>query len=197
MSHRVLKSALLLAASMPTLVLAQQQRGAGTYEFSAVAGIKIQDASLQTFLASGPATTRFANSSNPSRIMPGIVLRMDNNFTKNLGFHIGGEATAGAGITNLTPLAGLTIGSSRYKNTSTFMTLGSQITRVAGMNERRTHPTWGLNVGFGVRRMMGENVALRFETRVASEHYQFLPDAKAAYPAIITIGLSYFSRRSR
>jgi hypothetical protein len=192
MRNRVLKSAWLLAVCLPTLALAQEPRGEGTWEWSAGAGIKIQDSALQTFLARGSAATRFTSDSNPGRLMPSVALRLGYNFTKNLGWSIGGEVASGSGVTDLTPFTALTATSNLTKLTSSFMTVGTQITRVVGSNGRRTHPTWGAHLGFGIRRMLDENLAIRLEGRLASEHYAQLPEAKATYPAIATIGLSYF-----
>lgn len=201
MRNRLLKSAWMLAVCLPTLALAQQQpgaqRGAGTWEFSAGAGIKIMDRALLGYLASRSATERFTTSADPGRIMPGVALRLGYNFSNHLGFSLGGEGASGSGVKYLTPLAALTYTFDLNAKTSPFITAGSQITRIVGSNGRLTHPTWGAHLGVGVRRMVGENLALRLEGRMATEHYADLPAAKAAYPSFATIGVSYFFGRRR
>lgn len=196
MRNRVLKSAWMLAACLPTLALAQQQpgaqRGAGTWEFSAGGGLKIMDRALLGYLASGPATTRFTTSSDPGRIMPGAAVRVGYNFSRNLGFSLGAEGATGSGVKYWTPLAAFTYSANLNAKTSPFITAGSQITRIVGSNGRLTHPTWGAHLGVGIRRMVGENLALRLEGRMATEHYADLPGAKSAYPSFATIGVSYF-----
>jgi outer membrane protein OmpA-like peptidoglycan-associated protein len=203
MRNRILKIAGLLALCLPTLALAQQRpepmRGADTWEFSAGLGIKIMDRALLSYLASGSATTRFTESSDPGRVIPAAAVRVGYNFSRHLGFSLGAEGATGSGVTYLTSLAAITYTVDLNARTSPFITLGSQMTHVAGNNDRLTHPTWGAHLGVGVRRMVGEHLALRLEGRMATEHYAELPGAKATYPSVITLGASYFvgGRRPR
>ena len=157
MSNRILKSAFVLAVCLPTLALAQQPRGEGTWEWTAGGGLKIQDSALQDYLASGSPSTRFTSSASPGKIMPGVAMSVGYNWTKNVGWSIGGEATAGSGITDLTPFTAITFTSNLNKTTSAFMAVGTQFTHVMGWNRRRLHPTWGAHLGFGIRRMLDEN----------------------------------------
>lgn len=197
MRNRVLKSAWLLAVCLPTLALSQQPRGPGTLEFTVGGGVKVQDAVLQDYLALGSPTTRFTNGPTTASIAPGISARMGYNFTRNLGFSIGGEASSASGVTVLTPLATLIVTSNLARRTSAFMNVGSHVTRIAGQNERRMHSTWGADIGFGGRRVVTPSMALRAEIGIAFEHYAELPAAKTAHPAFAMIGLSYFTRRRR
>jgi outer membrane protein OmpA-like peptidoglycan-associated protein len=203
MRNRILKIAGMLVVCLPTLALAQQQpeprRGMDTWEFSAGLGIKIMDRALLNYLASGTAGTRFTSTADPSRIAPGAVVRVGYNFSRHLGFSLGAEGASASGVTYLTSLAAVTYTVDLNAKTSPFITLGSQMTHVAGENGRLTHPTWGAHLGVGVRHMIGEKLALRLEGRMATEHYEELPGAKAAYISFVTLGVSYFvgGRRPR
>ena len=196
MRDRILKGAWLLAVCLPTLALAQQQpapRGEGTWEFSVGGGIKIMDQALLGYLASGSDSTRFTNSADPGRTMPGAALRLGYNFNRHLGVSVGTEVASGSGVKYLTPFAGLTWTGNLNAKTSPFITVGTQITRIDGSNGRVTHPTWGAHLGVGIRRMLSESWALRLEGRMAAEHYQELSESKTAYPSFATIGVSYFT----
>lgn len=197
MRNRILKCAWVLSLCLPTVALAQQQqpvpRGEGTWELSGGVGIKIMDRAFSGFLASGSATTRFTNTADPGRIMPGATVRLGYNFSRSLGFSLGTEAAAGSGVKYLTPFAAITWTKDLNAKTSPFITFGNQFTRVIGQNGRLTHPTIGFHLGAGVRHMISENVALRVEGRMAMERYGELPGAKSTYPSFVTIGLSYFT----
>jgi len=203
MRNRILKYASMLALCLPTVALAQQEpvpRGEGTWEFNAGIGIKIQDQAFSSFLATGSATTRFANTNAPGRIMPAGVLSLGYNFNRHWGFSLGTELASGSGVSYVTPAATIIWTKDLNAKTSPFITLGNQFTRVIGQNGRLTHPTFGVALGLGLRHMLSENVALRVEGRMALEHYAELPAAKSSYPSMITIGLSYFTgghRRER
>jgi outer membrane protein OmpA-like peptidoglycan-associated protein len=198
MRNRVSKSAWLLALCLPTLALSQQQpRGDGTWEFSAGGGVKMMDRPLLNFLASGSADTRFTNTLEPARYLPSIGARLGYNFSPHVGMSIGGEASNSAGVRYLTPFVALTLTSNLNAKISPFISIGSQFTRVEGLNERVTHPTWGAHFGAGIRSMISDHVALRLEGRMATEHFALLPGKKAAYPAFATLGLSYFVRGRR
>jgi outer membrane protein OmpA-like peptidoglycan-associated protein/opacity protein-like surface antigen len=197
MRNRILKSAWMLALCLPTVALAQQRpdvpRGEGTWEFSGGLGLKIQDRALSGFLASGSATTRFTNTTDPGRFMPAAALRLGYNFNRHLGFSLGTELAAGSGVKYVTPFAAITWTKDLNAKTSPFITFGNQVTRVIGQNDRLDHPSIGFHLGLGLRHMISENVALRVEGRMALEHYQDLPVTKSSYPSMITIGLSYFT----
>lgn len=180
---------------LPSLAAAQQQpaqeRGDGTWEFSVGAGIKIMDRALLGQLAGGTPTTRFTTTATPNRLMPGIALRLGYNFNRHLGVSAGVEGAKGAGVNYVTPFGALTWTGNLNAKTSPFITLGTQLTRIAGNNGRRMHPSWGGHLGVGVRSMISDQLALRIEGRMAAEHYQDLPGSKSAYNSFATIGLSY------
>jgi outer membrane protein OmpA-like peptidoglycan-associated protein len=185
----------MLALCLPTVAMAQQvPRGEGTWEWSGGIGLKIQDRAFSgNILGAGSATTRFANTATPGRVMPAAALRLGYNFNRHLGFSLGTELAAGSGVKYVTPFAAVTYTGDLNAATSPFITFGNQVTRVIGQNGRLTHPTIGFHLGLGVRHMISENVALRVEARMALEHYAEMPAAKSTYPSMITIGLSYFT----
>jgi len=197
MRNRVMKRAWLLALCIPTLALAQQERGRGTFEFNAGAGMKMMDKDLQLFLARGTASTRFTNTDNPGSTMPGVVTSLGYNFTPNLGFSLGGEVASGSGVLYLTPIAALTYTVNLNARTSPFVTFGNQITRIVGQNERLTHPKWGAHLGVGVRHMISQSMALRLEGRMARESYQELTPSWMTNASFVGLSLSYFFRRPR
>lgn len=191
----ILKAAGLLALLAPTLAMAQEpvtQRGQGTWEFSGGAGIKVMDDDLLAFLASGPASNRFTSDADPGRLMPAAAVRLGYNFSRTFGFSLGAEGASGSGVKYFSPFAAVTWTANLNAHTSPFITVGTQVTRIDGSNGRLTHPTWGAHIGLGLRTMMSQNLALRLEGRVATEHYAELPGSKSAYPLFATVGLSYF-----
>lgn len=194
MRNGILKKAWMLAICLPSLALAQQEpapRGAGTWEFSAGGGIKMMDRDLLNFLAAGPASDRFTSSATPGRIMPSAAVRLGYNFSRHFGFSLGAEGASGSGVKYVSPFAAVTYTANLEAKTSPFITAGTQVTRITG-NNRVTHPTWGAHLGLGVRSMVSQNLALRLEGRMATEHYDELPGQRATYPLFATIGVSYF-----
>lgn len=195
MRNRILKSAWMLAVCLPTLAMAQQQpgaqRGEGTWEFSLGGGISILDRALRGFLGSGAPESRFANTTSPSRVTPAATARVGYNFTPNLGVSVGGTAAGGSGLRYLTPSAAVTYTWDLSAETSPFVLVGTELTRVDGINGRTTHSTWGAMGGVGVRHMVGENLALRLEGRMRLEGYQELATGNA-FTSVATLGLSYF-----
>lgn len=195
MRNRILKSAWTLAACLPTLAMAQQQPAhrEGSWEFSLGGGFMFLDASLRDFLGSGPANIRFANTASPSRGTPTAAARVGYNFTRNLGFSISGGGAMGSGVTHLTPTAAITYTVNLNAKTSPFVLIGTEFTRISGNNDQDTHSTWGAHAGLGIRRMVGENLALRLEGRMRFEGYNEVPMRRnTVYNPVVTLGLSYF-----
>jgi outer membrane protein OmpA-like peptidoglycan-associated protein len=195
MSNRILQGALALAVCLPSLALAQQRPAQGphregSWEFSLGAGFSAQDRSLGSYLASGAPEYRFA-SSYPRRFAPAATLRVGYNFTQYLGFSLAGTDVGGQGVRYLTPSGALTYSWNLDSKTSPFVDVGMELTRIDGINSRTTHSTWGILGGGGVRRMIGENLAVRLEGRLRLEGYQELP-ARNAWTTVVTLGLSYF-----
>jgi outer membrane protein OmpA-like peptidoglycan-associated protein len=200
MRNRILKNVWMLAACLSTPAVAQQpdaERGEGTWEFSLGGGVKMMDRDFLNYLASGSASNRFTSGDDPGRLLPTAVVRLGYHFSRHFGFSLGAEGATGSGVRYLSPLAAVTYTGDLNATTSPFITVGSQITRVTGRNDRVTHPTWGAHLGVGVRSMVSENLALRLEGRAATEHYAEMPGGTAAYPVTATVGVSYFVGKRR
>lgn len=199
MRNQILKSVRTPAVLLPMLALAllalaqpaAAQRD-GSWEFSVGGGAMLLDGDLRDFIGS----TGFADSNDPSRLVPAAAARLGYNFNNHLGFSIGAAGATGSGVKYLTPFAAATYTVDLNASTSPFLTAGTQFTRITG-NGRKDHPTWGAHAGVGVRHMVGERVALRLEGRVALEHYADLPGSKSAYNGIATLGISYFTAGRR
>jgi outer membrane protein OmpA-like peptidoglycan-associated protein len=195
MRNRILKSAaLMLAVCLPTVARAQEQRPGnqhadGSWEFSLGGGISIVDEALRGYLASGAASTRFADG-HPG-IVPTLAARVGYNFTPNVGLSVGGALAGGTGVRYWTEDAALTYTWNLAARTSPFVLVGTELTRIDGMNDRATHSTWGIMGGGGVRQMVSENLALRAEARVRLEGYQEL-QAGNAWTSQVLLGISYF-----
>jgi len=200
MSYRILKSVRALAALLPMLALAQalaaQSEGRNrddSWEWGAGAGLWYTDGALKGFLAS----RGYGTTANPSRLAPALAARVGYNVTEHWGFSIGASGARASGIKYLTPFGAVTYTFNLNARFSPFLTLGTQVTRITGESNRKTHPTWGSHVGIGFRNMLSPNFALRVEGRMGIEHYADLPAAKTAYNSIATIGFTYFGEGRR
>lgn len=198
MRNQLVMTAWTLATGlMPTVALAQQQlppvRGDGSWELSVGAGLLFLDPSLRDFLASGAPEYRFANSATPGRSVPTVVVRLGHNFTRHIGFSLSGGAAKKAGVTYLTPGASLTFTGNLNATTNPFLMVGTQFTRISGLNSRVTHSTWGLHAGVGVRSMISDNLALRLEGQLRFEGFDEVPMTKhTVLNPVVTLGFSYF-----
>ena len=198
MRNRILKIAAVLVVCLPTLALAQQRaapltmaaHGDGSWEFSLGGGFAVLDGGLRNFLASGAPSTRFA-SSLPSSLAPTATARVGYNFTPNLGLSVAGSIAGGSGVSYLSPSLAVTYTWNLNARTSPFFLVGTELTRINGINDRATHSTWGTMAGVGVRHMINGNLALRLEGRVQLEGYQELKTGDA-WTTAVTVGLSYF-----
>lgn len=195
MHNQIVKSARTLATLLSTLALtlalaqpAAAQERDGSWEFSLGAGTMLLDGDLRDFIGN----TGFADSNDPSRLVPALDARLGYNFTNHLGFSLGATGGTASGVAYLTPFAAGTYTVDLNARTSPFVTAGTQFTRISG-NGRKDHPTWGAHAGAGLRHMVSENLALRLEGRMALEHYEDLPGSKSAYNGMLTLGLSYFT----
>jgi outer membrane protein OmpA-like peptidoglycan-associated protein len=160
----------------------------GSIELSFGAGVLTLDQALSgQMVQSGIATAT-------SRIMPGGALRLGYNFSQSLGLSVGSAFGSGQGASAIAPFAALTFTSNINKKMSPFFTVGAGVTRFSGSGNRITS-TYGAHGGVGIRSMMGENLALRIEGRMAYENYDELAGGTgaAAYNGTALIGLSYFS----
>src|SRR5450759_357730 len=199
MCNRILKSALLLAVCLPTLAMAQEQRaafrGAQSFEFSLGAGVSVLDASLRDFLAAGAPESRFANS-RPGAIAPTVTGRVGYNFGQHWGLSVATTAAFGSGVRYLTPSGAFTWTCNLSARTSPFLLVGTELTRIDGVNHRTTHSTWGAMGGVGIRHMIADRLALRLEGRVRYEAYQDFGQAHAWTP-VVTLGFTFFGRGRR
>ncbi len=196
MSHRILKTAVLLAACVPALAMAQQPKEThreGSWEFSLGAGGVLVDSKLKDFLASGAPEQRFAKTASPSAFAPTAVVRLGYNISQHMGVSISGEAAMAEGIKYYTPGAALTYTFDLNDRTSPFLLIGSEITRIEGENARVTHSTWGADAGIGIRHMLTETMALRLEARAKFASYKEVPMASNhTITPLATIGFSWF-----
>lgn len=196
MFKRLMMTACALAACMPTPVAGQQQTAhrEGGWEFSLGAGYLFVDSSLRDFLGSGAPEYRFADSATPSSHTPLFAGRIGYNFNNHLGLSVGGEAARGDGLKFYTPSAAITYNMNLNGNTSPFLMIGTELTRIEGDNDRVTHSTWGALAGAGIRQMLGESFALRLEGRVRFEGYDEVPmSTHTTYSPLVTLGFSYFT----
>jgi len=201
MHNRFLLAARTLAAFLPMLPLAQPMAAQreGSWEFSGGVGVMYIDRALGGFLASGLPTRRFTDTPQPSHFAPAAAVRLGYNVTEHWGFSIGTAGAKGSGVKYLTPFAAATYTANLNARFSPFVTGGTQFTRITGQNNLKTHPTWGVHLGVGIRNRLSPNLALRVEGRMGMEHYErMLPGKdKTAYNSIATIGLSYFTAGRR
>ena len=202
MRNSILKQALVLIAWVPTFAAAQSQRlensdaphRVGSWEFSVGGGLLSLDPALRDFLGSGAPESRFANVPVPGRGVPAAVARVGYSFTSHLGLSVSMGAAMGSGVTYLNPTEAITYTGNINAVTSPFVLVGTELTRISGINDRVTHSTWGWHAGLGVRHMVSENVALRLEGRVQFANYNEVPMAKHSTVApLIQFGFSYFA----
>ena len=185
----------LLAIGLVKPLVAQR---AGSFEFSGSVGAMYLDGSFAKFFE----RQGFANNDN--RFIPAAGVRVGYNIDNHWGFGVGvvgARETHTDGkfpyiVTNgakyLTPSANVTYTANLNARFSPFITGGTQFTRITGHGQV-THPTWGTNLGLGVRAKLGEYTALRIEAGMAAEHYAELSRRKTAYNSTALIGLSVFT----
>lgn len=196
MLNRVMITACTLTLFAPAALAAEQREvhREGGWEMSLGAGYLFSDASLREFLGSGAPEYRFADGATPSNRTPLAVARIGYNFNNHLGLSVSGEAARGEGLTYYTPTAALTYNMNLNGNTSPFLMIGTELTRIEGGNDRVTHSTWGALAGVGIRQMLGEHMALRLEGRLRVEGYDEVPMTESrTYSPLVTLGLSYFT----
>ncbi|MBB4634729.1 OmpA family protein [Longimicrobium terrae] len=195
MFDRIVKAAVLLAACVPVVGSAQvmEPHREGSWELSLSGGAVWIDPALRDFLTSGSPENRFTHDEDASRVMPTAVARIGYNFTRNLGVSISGGGAMADGVTYLNPTGALTYTANLNANTSPFVLIGTELTRISGDNGRITHSTWGAHAGLGIRQMVSQNLALRLEGRVAIAGYNEVPMRRnTTYAPMGTLGVSYF-----
>lgn len=163
----------------------------GSIELSVSGGVMTIDQALNGVLVSAGIA-----DADPSRIMPGGVARVGYNFSKNIGVSAGSGFATGNGASAISPFGALTYTMDINRKMSPFATVGAGLTRFSG-NGNKITATYGGHAGVGVRSMVGENLAVRLEGRIAYENYDELAGGQgdAAFNGTATFGVSYFAGR--
>ena len=126
---------------------------------------------------------------SPSRFMFGGEVRATYNVSQNLGIGVGSSIGTGNSATLIGPFAAVTYTLDLNKKFSPFFELGAGMNRFSGSSNRMTS-SYAAFGGLGVRSMIGSNMALRVEGRMAYDKYSEL--SSAAYNGGAFVGLSYF-----
>ena len=201
MRNTLLKAAWTLSACLPILALAPQALAQGAdgphrergWEWSLSGGLIRVDPFLRDFLTSGAPESRFEAPGNLRRLTPVIEGRLGYNFTPNLGLSVSVNDAFRSGVSYLNLGESITYTMNLNDNMSPYIIGGVDLTRITGLNSRITHSTWGAHLGLGIRRMIGDALALRVEGRVQSAGYRENPmRVSTTYAPIGLVGLSYF-----
>ena len=202
MTNRMRTIAWMLAASLPMLAPArpaQAQAPDGPFrergwEWNLSAGAMRQDPFLRDFLNFGPAATSFAGTSYQRRVNPVIEARVGYLFNENWGLSLSLNDGIGSQVSYLNLGETVTYSMNLDGSLSPFLMLGSDLTRITGQNGRVTHDTWGAHAGVGIRKMIGDAIALRVEARVQSQGYREVGmNNSTTWAPLGLIGLSFFT----
>jgi outer membrane protein OmpA-like peptidoglycan-associated protein len=134
-------------------------------------------------------------SASPKRFLFGGEARATYNISRNFGIGVGAGlgtgklASTGSSATLLSPFAAVTYTLNLNKSFSPFLEIGAGMNRFTGVS-RPINSSYAGFGGLGVRSMIGENLALRLEGRMAYDKYDEL--SNAAYNGAAFLGLSYF-----
>jgi outer membrane protein OmpA-like peptidoglycan-associated protein/opacity protein-like surface antigen len=159
----------------------------GSIELSLGAGLFRVDGHLRSPVLAAAAQI----GADPGQFMPGGAFRLGYNLTPKLGVSAGSGVFFGSNSTTaLSPFAALTYTADLNKKMSPFVTVGAGMTRFSA-NSKSVTASYGGHLGVGVRSMLGENLALRVEGRMAYERYSET-GGYSAYNSTGTLGLSYF-----
>jgi len=205
MRHRIVMGFLALAACLPALAVAQQQPAAATTRVPSSnrgSGWELSVGGGGAYLAQ--ALVSWIQSTNPaaSRVALGGVVRLGYNFSDSWGLSVG----TGVGRTSpaivIQPLFAVTWTPNINSRTSPFLTTGfgasytswstrsSDPAQCAGQSCKMTGLGWHL--GFGIRQMVSENLALRVEARGQYERYDQKTSSHSVFNGIGGVGLSWF-----
>ena len=202
MTNRMRTIAWMLAASLPMLAPArpaQAQAPDGPFrergwEWNLSAGAMRQDPFLRDFLNFGPAATSFAGASYQRRINPVIEGRVGYHFNENWSLSLSLNDGIGSQVKYLNLGETITYSMNLDGSLSPFLMLGTDLTRITGQNGRVTHDTWGAHAGVGIRKMIGDAIALRVEARVQSQGYREVGmNNSTTWAPLGLIGLSFFT----
>lgn len=169
-------------AARPAAAAAHRE---GSIELSVGGGVFAVDQALNGYLDQ----VNIADPA-PGRFMFGGVGRLGYNLTSKLGLSVGSGFGVGNGASLLSPFGALTYTLDLNKKMSPFFTVGAGLTRFSG-NSNKITATYGAHAGVGIRSMLGENMALRVEGRMAYENYEE-NGGMTAFNGAATVGLSYF-----
>jgi outer membrane protein OmpA-like peptidoglycan-associated protein len=155
----------------------------GSFELTGAIGLLTVDKELDAGLVGAHIATA------TGQIMPGGLLRATYNLTNNFGIGVGTTLGTGNGATLLGPFAALTYTFDLNKKLSPFVEVGAGVNQWSGSSHHVTS-SYAAFGGLGVRSMLGENMALRVEGRMAYDKYNEFPNA--AYNGGAFAGLSFF-----
>jgi len=172
----------VMAAIIPTLAIAQSSMGPGphrerSWEFGLSGGAQWIDNNLLDFLRSGQPDQRFTDSADPKRVVPVAEARLGYNINRHIGISASAAIAEGHGVRYLTPAGALTYTVNLNAKTSPFLLISTELTRINGENDRKTHSTWGA-AGVGLRHFFTDRAALRMEGRMHFAGYKEVPMAK-------------------
>ena len=188
MRHRVLKVLLALAACLPALARAQQPvaeaQREGTWELSVGAGAAYLDQQVI-------GVVKITNPS-ASRVAPGAAVSVGYHLSRMWSLSAGTFAGSASPAVVLQPFGAISWTPNINAKTSPFITLGAGVTSVSWSGYRTTSK-YGVNLGAGIRMMLGERMALRIEGR---EQYEKFSNAtvfpNSVFNGTGTVGLSWF-----
>jgi len=173
-------------AARPAPAVAAAHRE-GSFELTAAVGVFAVDKELNTNLHILGIT-----DANPGRFMLGGEARATYNITENWGIGLGAALGTGNGATLLNPFAAVTYTLDLNKKFSPFFEVGAGMNSFSGNSRHVTSSPATFFGGLGVRSMIGENVALRVEGRMAYDKYSESQIPNAAYNSGLFGGLSFF-----
>ena len=169
-------------AARPTAVAAVHREG--SIELTGGLGLFAMDRAFN-----GTLIRYTIAKADPSRVMFGGELRATYNLSQNLGVGVGTTIGTGNSATLLGPFAAATYTLDLDKKLSPFFELGLGMNRFSGNSVHLTSQ-YAVFGGIGVRSMIGENMALRVEGRMAYDKYS--EQSNVAYNSGAFVGLSYF-----
>jgi outer membrane protein OmpA-like peptidoglycan-associated protein len=205
MRDRIVVGVLALAACLPAPVVAQEQPAAATAPMASRnrgSGWELSLSGGAAFLSDTLAGRVRATDRAASRVAMGGVARLGYNFTDSWGLSVGTGVGRASPATVIQPFFALTWTPNINSRTSPFLTTGfgasytlwsttsSDSLQCAGQKCKVAGLGWHL--GFGVRQMVSENLALRVEAREQYERYDKATIAKPVFNSIGSIGLSWF-----
>jgi outer membrane protein OmpA-like peptidoglycan-associated protein len=193
MRLRIVTSALLLAACVPSIARAQQGAATalpqreGTFELSVGASGTYLDRQLQYLISTGGVA-------NPGRIALGGVASLGYHLTPSWSVAAGTAVEFGSSVTVYQPFGTVSWSPSIDMPVSPFVSVGAGVTSLNWKGFRATGK-YGVNLGAGLHVTVSENLVVRIEAR---EQYESFDHAAAPLPVFNgsgSVGLSWFLGR--